>query len=127
MILLRFHRALATVVLLACAAPASRAAAVADTSAADSSVVESRPSLARTSAPRVSGFTRPDLFQHASLSFASGLAVGLVTEEPAAAAGAAISLGVFKELIDTRFDRTDLIADLIGAGLAALVIHATAR
>src|SRR6185369_17319900 len=71
MILLRFHRALATVVFLACAAPASRAAAVADTSAANSTVVESRPSLARTFAPRVSGFTRPDLFQHASLSFAS--------------------------------------------------------
>lgn len=66
---------------------------------------------------------RPDLLLHASLSFALGLTVGLATEEPAAAAGAAITLGIAKEISDSRFDKTDLAADLVGAVLAALVTH----
>jgi hypothetical protein len=66
---------------------------------------------------------RPDLFQHASLSFASGLAVGLISEEPAAAAGTAVTLGIGKEVLDPHFDRTDLAADLFGAALATLVTH----
>ena len=66
---------------------------------------------------------RPDLLLHASLSFALGVGVGLATEEPAAAAGAAFSLGLAKEIFDERFDKTDLLADLVGAGLAALVTH----
>ena len=66
---------------------------------------------------------RPDLLLHASLSFALGLGVGVATEEPAAAAGAAITLGLAKEISDVRFDKTDLLADLVGAGLAALVTH----
>jgi hypothetical protein len=66
---------------------------------------------------------RPDLLLHASLSFAVGLAVGVATEEPAAAAGTSITLGLAKEIYDVRFDKTDLMADLVGAGLAALVTH----
>ncbi|HET9328597.1 MAG TPA: hypothetical protein VFQ05_17655 [Candidatus Eisenbacteria bacterium] len=66
---------------------------------------------------------RADLYQHASLSFAIGLAVGVATEEPAAAAGVSITFGVGKEIFDERFDKTDLLADLVGAGLAALVTH----
>ena len=58
-----------------------------------------------------------------SLAFASGLAAGLVTEELAAAAATAISLGLIKEWLDPRFDRGDLIADLLGAALAAWATH----
>jgi len=69
------------------------------------------------------GQGRPDLLLHASLSLALGLGVGLATEEPAAAAGAAISLGIAKEIMDPRFDKADLMADLVGAALAALITH----
>jgi hypothetical protein len=67
------------------------------------------------------GALAPDRLQHASLAFAAGLALGLVTESPAAAGGGAAALGVGKELTDDHFDRGDLIADLLGAALAALV------
>jgi hypothetical protein len=69
----------------------------------------------------------PDRLQHASLAFSSGLALGLLTEEPIAAAGGAIVLGLAKEMLDSRFDRGDFAADLVGAALAALVTHAVAR
>ena len=65
----------------------------------------------------------PDRLQHASLSFAIGLGAGLASDRPSLGAGAAVSLGVIKELLDRRssgFDRGDLIADLVGAGLAGL-------
>ena len=52
----------------------------------------------------------------------SVLAAGLVTEEPAAAAATAISLGLIKEWLD-HADRGDLIADLLGAALAAWATH----
>jgi hypothetical protein len=48
----------------------------------------------------------------------------VVSEKPAAAAATAISLGVIKELLDPRVDRADLLADLLGAALAALATHA---
>ncbi len=70
---------------------------------------------------------RPDLYQHASLAFASGLAIGLLSESPAAAAGTSVTLGVGKELTDDHFDRTDLLADLVGAALAAVVTHWVTR
>lgn len=77
--------------------------------------------------PSVPGLITPDRLQHVSLSFSSGLALGLVTEEPAAAAGGALLLGVAKELFDPHFDRGDLAADLVGATLAALLTHALTR
>jgi len=70
---------------------------------------------------------RPDLYQHASLAFASGLAVGLASEKPAAAAATAIALGVLKESLDGHFDRSDLLADLVRAGLAAWATYALSR
>jgi hypothetical protein len=70
----------------------------------------------------------PDRLQHFSLAFASGLAIGLVTEEPAAAGGGSLALGIGKELLDVRrggrFDGIDLLADVLGAGLALLVTAA---
>ena len=97
----------------------AQAQAPADSSATDSS------RAIHWHGPKLGG--RPDLYQHASLAFASGLAVGLVSEQPAAAAGTAVSLGVFKELLDGRVDRSDLAADLVGAALAALLTHLVAR
>lgn len=73
------------------------------------------------------GWRAPDKLQHASLAFTSGLAIGVVTQEPAAAAGGALLLGLAKELWDqrrTRFDPGDLAADAVGAGLAAIATHA---
>jgi hypothetical protein len=64
---------------------------------------------------------RPDLLQHASLAFAIGVGVGALTDQPATAAGVSVSLGIAKEFSDTRFDRTDLLADVVGAALAAAV------
>ena len=76
--------------------------------------------------PRVrawqTGLLRPDRLQHASLALSSGLSIGLLTQEPAAAAGSAMAIGLLKELWDmrrSRFDVVDLAADGIGAGLSA--------
>jgi hypothetical protein len=80
--------------------------------------------LARAASAEHPPGPRADLAQHVSLAFASGLAVGLVTQKPAAAAGTAISLGLIKEWMDPRFDRSDLLADLVGAALAAWATHA---
>jgi len=87
-------------------------------------------SLAAAPSAERLGLIAPDKLQHASLSFASGLAVGLVTREPGAAAGGALTLGVAKELWDmhrTHFDRGDLLADALGAALAAWATHALRR
>jgi len=75
------------------------------------------------------GAIAPDRLQHASLAFSAGLAAGIVTREPAAAAGFALAVGIGKELIDRRtrdahgrpgrFDLGDLLADAVGAALAA--------
>jgi len=75
------------------------------------------------------GWRAPDKLQHVSLAFTGGLAIGVVAQEPAAAAGGALLLGVAKELWDrrrTRFDPGDLAADAVGAGLAAIATHAVA-
>ena len=75
------------------------------------------------------GWRAPDKLQHVSLAFTGGLAIGVVAQEPAAAAGGALLLGVAKELWDrrrTRFDPGDLAANAVGAGLAAIATHAVA-
>lgn len=76
------------------------------------------------------GTLGPDRLQHASLSFAIGLGAGLATDSPAAGAGIALGLGLAKELLDRRgpgFDRGDLLADALGAALAALATAALNR
>jgi hypothetical protein len=115
--------ALATVLAFAAAsaAPDSDPSAAPDTAAA----IAARDSvLAHAAAVEHPPGPRADLAQHVSLAFASGLAAGLVTEKPAAAAGTAISLGLIKEWLDPRFDRVDLLADVVGAALAAWATHA---
>ena len=76
------------------------------------------------------GLLRADRLQHLSLAFTVGLGTGLVTREPASAAGVALGLGLSKEIRDrrhTRFDRLDLLADAVGATLAALATGAATR
>ncbi len=72
----------------------------------------------------------PDRLQHASLAFSLGLAAGVATRSPGAAAGSAIALGLAKELADRRhvgFDAGDLIADALGAAAAALAVSGLSR
>jgi hypothetical protein len=73
------------------------------------------------------GILRPDRLEHASLSLSLGVGVGLVSGRPAAGAGAALAIGFLKELSDDPFDRGDLLADAIGAALAALVVDSLTR
>lgn len=76
------------------------------------------------------GASRPDRLQHASLSFALSAGVGLVSDEPASAVAATISLGVLKELHDSRedhFDWGDLAADVLGSLCGGLLAHALRR
>jgi len=76
------------------------------------------------------GALRADRLQHASLAFSSGLALGVLAREPAAAAGGALTLALAKELFDARrnrFDAADLVADAAGAALAALATSALGR
>jgi hypothetical protein len=76
------------------------------------------------------GAFAPDRLQHASLAFSSGLAIGIVTREPSAAAGGAVSLALVKELRDARrshFDAGDLAAGALGAALATLATLALTR
>jgi len=75
------------------------------------------------------GALAPDRLQHASLAFSLGLALGIMSGEPAAAGGAA-ALALAKEAADGRrgrFDRGDLLAGLAGAACAALAIAAVER
>ena len=75
------------------------------------------------------GLLRPDRLQHVSLALTLGLGVGLMTKCPAAA-GSALGLGWLKELRDARssgFDGVDLLADAVGAGLAAAATRACTR
>ncbi len=77
-----------------------------------------------------SGAASADRLQHATLSLTLGLAIGLATRRPAAAAAGPIALGIAKEIWDrprTGFDTRDLAADAAGAGLAAVLTHALAR
>ena len=73
------------------------------------------------------GVFRPDRLQHASLSLSLGVGAGLVSHRPGAGAGAALALGLLKELSDDHFDRGDLVADAVGAALAALVVASLTR
>ena len=77
------------------------------------------------------GALAPDRLQHASLAFSAGLAAGIATREPAAAAGFAFGLGIGKELLDVRrggrFDWGDLLADAVGAAAAAAATAALER
>jgi hypothetical protein len=84
--------------------------------------------------PRVrawqTGLLRADRLQHLSLAFTIGLGTGLATREPAGAGGAALGLGLVKEIRDRRrtgFDPMDLLADALGAALAALATRAVSR
>jgi len=128
-ILRRARAPLTGAVIAACVGLTAVSSALAGESSAPadtmSSVRASRDSaLARAAILEHPSGPRADLAQHVSLAFASGLAVGLVTQKPATAAGAAISLGLIKEWMDPRFDRADLFADLVGAALAAWATHA---
>ena len=76
------------------------------------------------------GVLRPDRLQHASFTFTLGLGIGLLTKRPAAAAAGAFTIGLAKEVRDRGhggFDPVDLLADAIGAGLAAACVHTLAR
>jgi hypothetical protein len=96
--------------------------APAATRAAEPAPADSTEALEVSQAARLPGLRgRPDLLQHASLAFAIGVGVGVLTDEPAAAGGVSISFGTAKELWDPRVDRSDLVADVVGAALAAAV------
>jgi hypothetical protein len=76
------------------------------------------------------GLIAPDKLEHVSLAFTAGLAVGVWSRSPAAAAGSAFALGLAKELYDrrhTRFDPGDLAADGLGALLAAVATRSLDR
>ena len=98
-------------------------------------LVAAAPAASRTEdrvpPPRVrawqTGLLRDDRLRHVSLAFTAGLGTGLVTRSSVAAAGAAFGLGLAKEIRDrphTGFDAVDLIADSVGAALAAWATHA---
>jgi hypothetical protein len=118
------ERALPALVILVLTPGLAKAQAVQDPShAADSTAALGAPALPASAA----SMFRADRLQHASLAFASGLAIGVLSDRPEAAAGAAVSLGVLKEFFDDRFDPLDLVADVVGAGLAAIVTFALDR
>ena len=74
------------------------------------------------------GLLRPDRLEHVSFAFTLGLGVGFLSQQPGAAAASALTLGLVKEIRDRRhggFDRVDLAADAIGAGLSAAATRAT--
>ena len=76
------------------------------------------------------GVFAPDRLQHASLAFSSGLAIGVVSREPVAAASGAVALALAKELWDARrshFDGVDLAASVLGAALATIATIAIDR
>jgi len=81
--------------------------------------------------PTGRGLLREDRLRHFSLSFALGMGVGLATDNAAAAGGVSAGLGLLKELDDARrpsgFDGWDLLADVLGASLAAWAISALDR
>lgn len=70
------------------------------------------------------GLLRTDRLQHASFSLTLGLGFGLTTQEPVNAIYGTMTVGVLKEIWDIRttgFDVMDLLADLAGAGTAAVI------
>ena len=91
-------------------------------------VLEPRPTPAPMPPPHLRAtMFRPDRLQHASLAFGLGVGIGMLSRTPPAGAGVAVGLGLAKELMDDHFDRGDFAADVIGAGLAALVVAALTR
>jgi hypothetical protein len=85
-------------------------------------------SLAATPPPEVrqaqTGLTRPDRLNHMSLSLAAGVGAGMLARSPAVGAGTALGIGIAKEMFDDHFDHGDLLADAVGAALAAVVVAA---
>jgi hypothetical protein len=110
----------ATLVVVALAAAPTRS--LAGGAAADSLALPP-PSVRRWQ----TGVLRPDRLTHSSLALAIGVGVGMMRRAPAAGAGAACGIGLAKELTDDHFDRGDLAADAIGAGLAACIVAALTR
>jgi hypothetical protein len=106
-----------------------RAALAGDAAAVDSTLVP--PALPPASArPWQLGLTRPDRLEHGSLSFTLTLGIGGLSQEPVAAAGGVLALGLAKEVRDRRhggFDAVDLLADLVGVGLGAWAAEAITR
>jgi hypothetical protein len=103
--------------------------AAADPGATDSvSTPADTPSVAPVALhPPLEGLVRADRVAHASLGLALGVGVGLASREPAVGTGTTLALAVAKELLDDRFDRGDLAAGALGAGLAWLVVAALTR
>jgi hypothetical protein len=89
----------------------------------DSAPTAPPPALLRSTG----GVFRADRVAHASFAFAIGTGVGLSSREPAIGAGTVLALAVAKELLDDRFDRGDLAAGAVGAGLAWIVVAALTR
>jgi hypothetical protein len=108
--------------VIASALAAGRPGALAADPAADSLATLS-PALRHWQA----GAFRADRLTHTSLALGIGVGVGMLGRAPAAGAGAALGIGLAKELTDVRFDRGDLAAAAIGAGLAALIVAALTR
>jgi ABC-type nitrate/sulfonate/bicarbonate transport system permease component len=77
------------------------------------------------------GLLRPDRLHHAGFALTSGLSLGLLAREPAAAAAGGVTLGVLKEIWDLRrgrgFDGLDLAAGALGAAAATVVTAALRR
>jgi hypothetical protein len=76
------------------------------------------------------GMLAPDKLEHVSLAFTAGLAIGVWSRAPLAAAGGAVACGLAKELHDrrrTRFDPGDLAADGLGAVLAGFATRSLRR
>ena len=73
------------------------------------------------------GMLRADRLSHASFGLAIGVGVGLSTREPVAGVGSVVALAIAKELLDDRFDRSDLAAGAAGAALAWMIVAALTR
>ena len=75
--------------------------------------------------PAPAGVFRADRLQHASLALTLGVGSGLASRRAAIAFAVPIGFGLVKEARDTRvtrFDLTDLAADIAGAAVAALIV-----
>ena len=70
---------------------------------------------------------REDRIAHASLALGLGVGIGMLSREPAVGAGTVIALSLAKELSDHDFDRGDLAAGAVGAGIAVLIVAALTR